>query len=214
MKQRFPDGSVVKNPPVKQDIWVQSLSWEDPQGQEMANHSNILSWEISCTEDPGGHGPCSCKELDTTEQLSMHANETEQKSGGINENKSKFLGKKSVKLTQAKQTLYTSYLGYKICKYHTSPKTFTCSWFRESSRINHLFLIIISLYIFFFSNLKKYFDSWNQNLYLNHLVKFKVNEYFTEIKIISKLAFQLNTNCETRVGCFKRTASKHVYYQG
>ena len=59
----------------------------------MANHSNILSWEISWTEDPGGRGPCSCKELDTTEQLSMHANETEWKSGGINENKSKFLGK-------------------------------------------------------------------------------------------------------------------------
>ena len=30
------------------------------------------------------------------------------------------------------------------------------------------------------------------------LVEFKVNKHFTEIKIISKLAFQLNTNYETK----------------
>ena len=30
----FPDGSVVKNPPVMQEIQVQSLSWEDPREKE------------------------------------------------------------------------------------------------------------------------------------------------------------------------------------
>ena len=29
-----------------QDIWVSTLGWEDLLEQEMANHSNILAWEI------------------------------------------------------------------------------------------------------------------------------------------------------------------------
>ena len=29
-KMGFPGGSVVKNPPVKQEMQVQSLGWEDP----------------------------------------------------------------------------------------------------------------------------------------------------------------------------------------
>ena len=28
-----------------QEIWVQSLSWEDPLEKEMATHSSILAWE-------------------------------------------------------------------------------------------------------------------------------------------------------------------------
>ena len=27
---------------------------EDPLEKEMANHSSILAWKISCTEEPGG----------------------------------------------------------------------------------------------------------------------------------------------------------------
>jgi len=42
----FPGGSVVKNPPVKQETWVQSMGWEDPLEKEMATHSRILAWEI------------------------------------------------------------------------------------------------------------------------------------------------------------------------
>ena len=37
----FPGGSVVKNPPAKQELWVQSLGWEDPSEMEMAAHSSI-----------------------------------------------------------------------------------------------------------------------------------------------------------------------------
>ena len=47
-------GSVVKNPPAKQEIWVRSLGWEDPLRKEIATHSNILAWEIPWTEEPGG----------------------------------------------------------------------------------------------------------------------------------------------------------------
>ena len=37
-----------------QETQVQSLCWEDPLEKEMATHTSILVWKISCTEDPGG----------------------------------------------------------------------------------------------------------------------------------------------------------------
>ena len=41
----------------------------------MATHSSILAWRISWTEEPGlvGYSPWGHKELDMTEQLSVHA---------------------------------------------------------------------------------------------------------------------------------------------
>ena len=45
---------VLKNPPVKQKTWVQSLSQEDPLEKEMATHSSIVALEIPWTEKPGG----------------------------------------------------------------------------------------------------------------------------------------------------------------
>ena len=45
---------VVKNLPVMWEIWVRSLSWEDPLKKGMATHSNILAWRIPWTEEPGG----------------------------------------------------------------------------------------------------------------------------------------------------------------
>ena len=44
----------VKNLPVVQETWVQSLGWEDPLEKEMATHFSILAWKISWTEEPGG----------------------------------------------------------------------------------------------------------------------------------------------------------------
>ena len=44
----------VKNLPVMQETWVQSLVWEDPLEEKMASHSSILAWEIPWTEEPGG----------------------------------------------------------------------------------------------------------------------------------------------------------------
>ena len=49
--QGFPCGSVVKNPPAKQEMWVWSLSREDPLEKEMATHSRILVSEIPWTEE-------------------------------------------------------------------------------------------------------------------------------------------------------------------
>ena len=50
----FPGGSDVKNLPIMQKTWVQSLGWEDPLEKEMATHSTILSWKIPQTEELGG----------------------------------------------------------------------------------------------------------------------------------------------------------------
>ena len=36
-----------------QEIWVPSLSQEDPLEEEMATHSGILAWKIPWTEEPG-----------------------------------------------------------------------------------------------------------------------------------------------------------------
>ena len=36
-----------------QEVWVQSLGWEDPLEKEMANYSSIIAWEIPWTKDPG-----------------------------------------------------------------------------------------------------------------------------------------------------------------
>ena len=48
----LPSGSVVKNPPVKQKMWVRSLGQEDPLEKEMATYSHIISWGVPGTEEP------------------------------------------------------------------------------------------------------------------------------------------------------------------
>ena len=50
----LPGGSVVKNPPAKQETQVRSLSQKDLLEEEMATHSSILAWEIPRTEEPSG----------------------------------------------------------------------------------------------------------------------------------------------------------------
>ena len=37
-----------------QEMWVQSLGWEDPLKKEMATHPSILAWETPWTEGPDG----------------------------------------------------------------------------------------------------------------------------------------------------------------
>ena len=56
--------SAVNNPPAMQETWVPSLDQEDPLEKEMVNHSNILTWRISWTEEPGGCSPWGRKESD------------------------------------------------------------------------------------------------------------------------------------------------------
>ena len=45
---------MVKSPPAKQKMQVQSLDQEDPLEKAMATHSSTLVWEIPWTEEPGG----------------------------------------------------------------------------------------------------------------------------------------------------------------
>ena len=44
---------MVKNLPAVQEIWVQTLGWEDLLEKGMATHSSILAWRIPWTEEPG-----------------------------------------------------------------------------------------------------------------------------------------------------------------
>ena len=50
----FPVAQMVKNLPAMQEIWVQSLGWEDPLEKGMATYSSILACRIPWTEKPGG----------------------------------------------------------------------------------------------------------------------------------------------------------------
>ena len=49
----FPGGSVVKNLPVMQEMWVHSLGQEDPLEEGMATYSSILAGESPRTVEPG-----------------------------------------------------------------------------------------------------------------------------------------------------------------
>ena len=45
---------MVKNLPAVQEIWVQSLGWEDLLQKELTIQSSILAWRSPCTAVPGG----------------------------------------------------------------------------------------------------------------------------------------------------------------
>ena len=47
------EAQMVKNLPVMQETWVQSLGQEDRLEKEMATHSRILAWKSPWTEEPG-----------------------------------------------------------------------------------------------------------------------------------------------------------------
>ena len=61
----FQAGSMVKNPPVKQEMQVQSLGQEDPLEEDIQTHSRILAWQIPWTEETGAYSPWGRKQLDT-----------------------------------------------------------------------------------------------------------------------------------------------------
>ena len=47
---------MVKNPTANagnQEMWVQSLGWEDPLEEKMGTLSCIIGWATPCTEEPG-----------------------------------------------------------------------------------------------------------------------------------------------------------------
>ena len=57
---------MVKNSPVMQETWDQSLGQEDSLEKGMATHSCILVWRIPWTEEPDRLSPRGHKESDTT----------------------------------------------------------------------------------------------------------------------------------------------------
>ena len=58
--------------PAIQEMRVQSLGQEDPVEKEMATHFSILAWRIPQTEEPGGLGPQSCRESDTSDRVNTY----------------------------------------------------------------------------------------------------------------------------------------------
>ena len=68
MYMGFPGGSVVKNPPAKQEMRVQSLGQEDPQEEGMQPTPVFLPGESHGQRSLMGYSPWGHKELDTTEQ--------------------------------------------------------------------------------------------------------------------------------------------------
>ena len=62
---------MVKNLPATWEIWVQSLSWEDPLEEEMAIHSSILAWRIPMDRGSWWATVYEVTEQDTTERLTL-----------------------------------------------------------------------------------------------------------------------------------------------
>ena len=50
----FPDGSVVKTPPEKQETLIRFMGQKDPLKKEMETNSTILAWKIPWIEKSGG----------------------------------------------------------------------------------------------------------------------------------------------------------------
>ena len=69
----LPGGSVVKNPPTVQEMWVRYLGWEDPLEKEMGTYSSILAWKIPWTEKLCELQSMRSQKSDMTERLIMHA---------------------------------------------------------------------------------------------------------------------------------------------
>ena len=55
---------MVKNPPAKQEMQVQSLGWEDPLEEEIATHPVFLPGKSHGQRSLVGCSPWGCRELD------------------------------------------------------------------------------------------------------------------------------------------------------
>ena len=64
---------MVENLPATQEIWVRSLSREDPLKKEMtAAHSSILAWDIRWAEESGGLNSTNSRQQSDMTKLLTH----------------------------------------------------------------------------------------------------------------------------------------------
>ena len=63
---------MVKNLPVMQETWVQSLGWKDTLEKGMATHSSILAWRIPMDNGAWQLQSMGFQKSDMTEPLSTH----------------------------------------------------------------------------------------------------------------------------------------------
>ena len=71
LKGSFMVAQMVKNPPIMQETWVQSLSWDDPLEKGIQPTPVILPGESHGQRSLADCRPQDCKELDTTERLTL-----------------------------------------------------------------------------------------------------------------------------------------------
>ena len=64
----------VKNMSEVQEIWVQSLDWEDPLEKQMATTPVFLPGKSHGQSNLVGYSPWGCKESDTIERLTSNQN--------------------------------------------------------------------------------------------------------------------------------------------
>ena len=62
----------VKNLPAMKETWVRSLGWEDPRRRKWQPTPVFLPGEFYGQRSLAGYSPYGHKELDMTEQLSLH----------------------------------------------------------------------------------------------------------------------------------------------
>ena len=65
---------MVKNPPAMQETLIQSLGCEDPPRREWLPTPVFLPGKSHGQRNLVGYSPWGCKQLDTTEQVSMQKN--------------------------------------------------------------------------------------------------------------------------------------------
>ena len=70
-QESFLGGSHRKESTYNAGDSVQSLSWEKPLEEEMATHASILTRESHGERSLAGYSSQGCKDLDTTQQLTL-----------------------------------------------------------------------------------------------------------------------------------------------
>ena len=71
----------VKNLPKMWELWVQSLSQEDPLEKGMTTHSSILAWRIPWTQEPGRLQSSGSQRVGMTERLTHTHTHTHTETG-------------------------------------------------------------------------------------------------------------------------------------